>query len=321
MRFNITWDSSVDAAPAAFKTDILAVAQYFANAFTDPVTVNIAIGFGEVAGYQLASGALGESLTYLTSTGFKQVISALRRDALTANDASAVKSLPSADPTGGGHYFLTTANAKALGLYSSLGYDGYVGFSSTAPFTYDASHGVAAGTYDFFAVAAHEFSEIMGRQLLAGETLGSTSNTYTALDLFHWAAAGVRALTGAAAGYFSFDGGATHLQSFNTNPGGDFGDWASSAGADAFNAFANSGVVNKITAGDLTALDVIGWNLGASGSSASSAYPAGTNVHLSAANQVTAHEAGLADALLNVGRALHDPSLVADLSAFYGYGA
>ena len=140
MRFNITWDSSVDAAPAAFKTDILAVAQYFANAFTDPVTVNIAIGFGEVAGYQLASGALGESLTYLTSTGFKQVISALRRDALTANDASAVKSLPSADPTGGGHYFLTTANAKALGLYSSLGYDGYVGFSSTAPFTYDASN-------------------------------------------------------------------------------------------------------------------------------------------------------------------------------------
>jgi hypothetical protein len=313
----------------------LAVANYYANTFTDNVTVNIAVGFGEVAGQTLASGALGESLTYFTSTTYSRLTSALKADALTTDDHNSAASLPASDPTGGGHYFLTTANAKALGLYGGSGLDGYVGFSKTAAMDYDASNGVSAGTYDFFGVVAHEFSEIMGRELLTGETLGSTAKSFTALDLFHYVSAGVRTFSGATAGYFSTNGGATHLQSFNTNSHGDFGDWSSTAGADAFDAFSSGGVVNKITAGDLAALDVIGWNRGASTSTTTATtYPASTTVHLAAGQSVaqlyghaaggyepepnvTAHDASFAENLLSVGRSLQNGHLVSVLDAFY----
>jgi hypothetical protein len=309
VQFNVYWDASVDAAaPAAFKSDVLAVAQLYASTFADPVTLNIAVGYGEVAGQNLMANALGQSLTYFTSTSYGQLASALKLDASTAGDATAVQTLPASDPTGAGAYWVTTALGKALGLYAGFGVDGYVGFSSTAHFTYDATPGVAAGTYDFFGVAAHEFSEVMGRQLLTGGTLGGLSPSYTALDLFHYASAGVRDLVGTTPGYFSIDGGTTHLQSFNTNATGDYGDWASSAGADAFNAFASSGVVNKITNGDLTALDVIGWDLGAAASSPATPYPSGTLVHL----------ASLQDPASSVGHGLYNTNLVSELSAYYG---
>jgi hypothetical protein len=316
VRFNIYWDRSVNAAPAAFKSDVLAVANFYASTFTDPVTVNIAVGYGEVNNQRLLSGALGESLTYLTKTSYSQLTSALQADASTTADVTAVGTLPATDPTGTGNYWLTTANAKALGLYAGIGLDGYVGFSSSAHYTYDASHGVAAGTYDFFGVVAHEFSEVMGRQMLTGGTLGGLTPSYTALDLFHYAGAGVRALTGTTPGYFSIDGGATPLHSFNTNPGGDFGDWASSGGADAFNAYSSSGVVNKISAADLTALDVIGWGQGAT---TTSSFPTGTQAHLGAAHaDVVAHDAGESLAQFSVGHGLYDANLVGDLSTFYG---
>ncbi len=319
MRFNIYWDRSVATAPTAFKSDVLAVANFYASTFTDNVTVNIAVGFGEVNNHRLPTGALGESLTYFTPTSYSQLTAALQRDASTATDFSAVQSLPATNPAGAGNFWVTTANGKALGLFAGTGLDGYVGFSSTAHFTYDASQGVAAGTYDFFGVVAHEFSEVMGRQMLTGGTLGGLSPSYTTLDLFHYASAGLRSFLGTSAGSFSIDGGVTHLQSFNTNSAGDFGDWASSAGADAFDAFSSSGVVNKITGGDLTALDAIGWDQGATTSSSTASYPAGTSAHLAGAHgSVASHQGPLVHAELSVGHGLYNANVVGDLSAFYG---
>jgi hypothetical protein len=346
MKFNITWDSSVNAAPAAFKADVLAVANYYANTFSDPVTVNIGVGYGEVHGQKLSSGVLGQSYTWFTGTSYSQLTSALKGDATSTADHSSVASLPANDPTGGGHFYLTTANAKALGLYAGSGMDGYVGFSSTVAMDYDASNGVTAGSFDFFGVVAHEFSEVMGREMLTGETFGSTPKSYSALDLFHYASAGVRTFSGGTTGYFSINGGVTHLQSFNTSAGGDYGDWSSTTVADAYNAWVRSGVVNKITAGDVSALDVIGWSRASTGSTATLAsYPASTTVHLAAANGdqtaapvtvqdaqgqdvqlvqandnqlVHAHDAGAHDQLLSVGQSFQNSLLVADMSSFYG---
>src|SRR5207237_10488645 len=102
------------------------------------------------------------------STSYRSLVSALKLDASSADDASAVKSLPNSDPTGAGHYWVSTAEGKALGLYAGNGPDGSVGFSSTAAFDYDASNGVSPGTYDFAGVVAHELSEVLGRLLLVG---------------------------------------------------------------------------------------------------------------------------------------------------------
>lgn len=259
MIINVTYDSSVGSAPASFTSTVNAVVQYFETQFVNPITVNIDVGYGEIAGQSLGSGALGESMTYINSYSYSQIRSALAAGATSAADATAVASLPSSDPGAGGSYWVATAEAKAMGLAgASSSLDGYVGFSS-APniFDYNNADGVTAGQYDFFGVVAHEISEVMGRFVMGG-------SSYTPLALFDYSAAGVRDMSGAQPGYFSINGGSTNLDSFNSNAGGDLADWASSAGNDAFLAFAKPGVVLPVTPTDLTELDVMGWKLASS---------------------------------------------------------
>ena len=257
--FNITWDSSVSSAPTGFTAVVTAAANYLASQYSDAVTINISVGYGDVNGTALGSNALGQSLTYLTSVGYTSLANALKADAKTATDTSAVASLPAGAP---GTMWTTAAEAKALGLSSATGTstDGYCGFSSSLPFDYNNSDGVTGGTYDFYGVVLHEFTEVMGRMLLAGATIGTISNSYAAYDLFHFASPGVHTYAASTPGYFSVDNGTTSLNAFNTTAGGDAGDWASSAGNDAADAFANSGVVNAFRMPDLIALDTIGWD-------------------------------------------------------------
>lgn len=263
---NVTYDASVNNAPAAFKADVAAAVSYFESQFTDHVTINIAVGYGEVGGYTLGSGALGESLTYLSNFSYSQIKNALATDATTADDTSAVASLSATSPVNGS-FWTSTAEAKALSLMgASSQVDGYVGFASGNLFDYNSSDGITGGLYDFYGTVAHEISEVMGRSLFVGETIGTTSNSYDVLDLFHYSANGVRDFSGTTPGYFSVNSGATNLDNFNTNSGGDDGDWATSAGADSFSAFATPGAVDTISQTDLRELDVLGWNLGSSSS-------------------------------------------------------
>jgi len=261
--FNITYDSSVNSAPAAFKTTIAAVVQFLQSHFSNPITINIDVGYGEIANQPMGPGALGESETYLNSYSYAQIKSALASHATSADDASAVNSLPANSPVNG-TYWVATAESKVLGLMGASGaLDGFAGFSGSPNiFDYDESNGISPGQYDFFAVVAHEFTEIMGRMLFVGNS-GPTSNSYSVMDLFHYSGPGGRDFVGTQAGYFSPDGGNTNLDNFNTNPNGDFGDWAGSAGNDSFLAFSPSGVVNAVTQADLRVMDVLGYTLGA----------------------------------------------------------
>lgn len=257
---NVTYDSSVNSAPAGFKTAITAAVQYLESQFSDPVTININVGFGEVDGQPLGAGALGESLTYLSSYSYSQLTTALRADAKTATDTTAIASLPASSPTGG-TFWSSTAEAKALGLAgASSATDGYVGFSATNPFDYAGADGITAGQYDFYGTALHEMTEVMGRMMLTGGSIGGASNSNYLLDLFHYSAAGTHSFSASKPGYFSVDGGTTNLGGFNTVSGGDAGDWGSAMGNDSFNAFSNSGVINGISSTDLTLLDTIGWD-------------------------------------------------------------
>ncbi len=255
---NITWDASVSGAPAGFTTAVMNAVQYLESQFSNPVSVNIDVGYGEVMGGTMGSGALGESVSYLNSVSYSTLVGALKANATTTADQSAVATLPSTSPTGG-TYWVTTADEKALGLTSGSSVDGYVGFASTYPFTFNDSSGVAADTYDLNSVVLHEVTEVMGRMLLDGGPIGSASNGYYPLDLFHYSAAGTRDFSFGTPGYLSTDGGVTDSGDLNTASGGDPGDWASSMGNDAANAFSNSGVVNSFSADDLTTMNLLGW--------------------------------------------------------------
>src|SRR5207253_716430 len=127
--------------------------------------------------------------------------------------------------------------------------------------SFDPNNQSVPGTYDFIAVAQHEISEVMGRMALVGGSVGNTSNGYSALDLFRYSGNGTRQLTPGQTAYFSIDGGKTNLNNFNTTAGGDWGDWAASAGNDSYNAFISSGSSFSVTGSDLTVMDAIGWDL------------------------------------------------------------
>src|SRR4051794_16149302 len=129
MIFNITFDASVGSAPAGFVSTVNAVAQFLQNAYSDNVTVNINVGFGEIGGQTVT--ALGQSSTYLDTYSYAQVKNALTSDAKTADDSSAVGTLTANSPLTGATYWMARAEAKALGLLAPSGSaDGSVGFSS-----------------------------------------------------------------------------------------------------------------------------------------------------------------------------------------------
>jgi hypothetical protein len=253
---NITYDASVANAPAGFEAVVASVVQFYESEFTNPVTLNIDVGWGEVDGQGLLSGALGESESYLESFSYSQIRSALSANATSSNQLSAVGSLPTSAP-GNGTYYLTVADATALGLSSSgTTLDGYVGFSNSLPLAYNNSNGVPAGEYNLYGVVAHELSEVMGRVSLL-----DMSNSYSDLDLFRYSGPGALSLVGTNSGYISANGGNTSINYFNSNPSGDFGDWAGSAGNDAYDAFSNSGVINPVTQADLAVMNILGYNL------------------------------------------------------------
>jgi hypothetical protein len=240
--------------------------QFFESTFSDPITINLDVGYGEVDGLTLGSNAAGQSLTYLDGPlTYSQVTSTLAADATSANDDTAVASLGATDPTNGGNFVVSTAQAKALGLLgASTAIDGYVGFSSSLNFAYDPNSRAVAGEYDFIGIAEHEVSEVMGRIALLGETLGSGTgaiqDSYSIQDLFRYSAKGTRQLVGGKAAYFSVDGGATKLLSFNSIAGEDYGDWAGST-IDAANANASKDALLPFSTTDITEMDVLGYTV------------------------------------------------------------
>ena len=254
LNINIIWDSSVANAPAAFKSVVESVVQFYESEFSNPVTLNINVGWGEVGGSPLGSSDLGESESFLEPFSYSQIVSALTQNASSSAQVSAVNSLPS---SGNGSYYLTLAEATALGLATGTAtLDGDVGFNSSYSYSYSNTNtgAVPAGEYDLYGVVAHELSEVMGRISLL-----TFSNAYSGMDLFRYAAKGVLSTNPSQSAYFSDNGGASNLNSFNASAGGDLGDLSSSAGSNAFDAFSGSGSIEPITSNDLTMMNVLGY--------------------------------------------------------------
>ncbi|HVN01291.1 MAG TPA: NF038122 family metalloprotease [Caulobacteraceae bacterium] len=266
LEINLIWDSSVTSNVhwASIEASVVAAAKILTGLFTNHDVLNIAVGFGEVAGSALAPGALGESASFGYITDEPTVEGALgAADAglvhaglMSANAVSALQGLS------GENFFVTSAEAKALGLVDpAAGLDGFIGLSSTAPFSFGGF--APKGSFDAVAVAAHEISEVMGRVGLEGATLGPFANVYTPLDVFRYSAPGAPDVT-PTAGYFSLNDGATNLLPFNDpSNGGDAADWATAAvtRGNAFNAFASPGPA-YVTPVDLLEMAALGYQVG-----------------------------------------------------------
>ncbi|MCX6596016.1 MAG: NF038122 family metalloprotease [Acidobacteria bacterium] len=187
----------------------------------------------------------------------------------------------------------TSANIKAAlpdsvfpglfsGLYAPGIVDSAITFNDTLLYDYDPSDGIDAGKIDFVAVAMREIGHALGFVSGVDERdQNSPPNTSakgeddllsTPLDLFRYSAdsktLGVLDWTADTRDkYFSIDGGLTSLTPFAT--GRTHGDqdaaslWKRTVGTPygIMSPGTYVGQPGKVSQADLTALDVIGWNL------------------------------------------------------------
>jgi hypothetical protein len=257
MQINVTFDQSISSLPAGFVNAIDYVVNYYDTLFTNNVAINLDVGYGEIDGQALASGALGESeaANYVPES-YSSV-----RNALIGKDAPGASTLPVSQPLLG-QLYLSQAEAQALGLTSAISTN-YVGFSSIYPLSYAANLTPPSNEFYFIGIAEHEISEDMGRVSL----LDGQPDYYSPLDLFRYTSSGVRDTSTGAYGstaYFSINNGNTNLGTWNNNPNnGDLADWYPSGpapgGNDAFNDYSDPGVINSLSANDITLMQALGW--------------------------------------------------------------
>jgi hypothetical protein len=262
LQIKLIWDASVGAmgsAMTAFENAAIAAAKFYTTMYSNRETINIQVGFGEVAGQALPSGALAASESYGYLENYSTVATALRKDASwSAPQNSADATLPVNDPTNGGKFFVTTAEAKALGqVGASSAVDGYIGLSKTYAFSYNGTAQV--GKYDAIGALEHEISEVMGRVGSLGRAFGS--NIYTPLDLFRYTAPLVRDLS-PGPGYLSTNNGVTNLGTYN-NPlvnGGDYADWGPLIRGDSY-GYGTTNTVMTVSANDIIENSVMGYRM------------------------------------------------------------
>jgi len=245
--FTTNFGTNAAAAKAAW----IAAAKVFTDAFSDPIHINITVD--AVAG----TAVFGRSFPGFVTIRYADLFDRMNAYASTQNDAIAVGpggSISASDPSNGGTWQLTRAQAKALGVIPDDTHDdGGTTFGAGNSFTFSGS--IAAGTFDFKGIVAHELTEVMGRLGLSGG-----NNTFSLIDIFSFTGPGARSLRGGAGCFFSIDNGTTLLKQFNDSDANhlDTRDWAGGTN-DAFNQFSGSGVVNAVSAVDFQVMDVIGY--------------------------------------------------------------
>ena len=255
---NPIFDSTItsDANAATIEATINTAIAHYATLFSDNLTVNIV--------FQETTTGLATASSSLTQVSYANYRAALVSDSTTSNDPLALAHLPTqatSPADGNSLMWLTTANARAVGLTASVVTDGHIKLN-TSIMNLDRNS-IDAAKYDLESAAEHEINEILG--LGSGLNLavgGSPSRLSRPEDLFRFSGAGVRSFsTSAGSTYFSLDGGTTLIAGFGDgSSGSDYGDWDATS-IRVQNAFGTPGAIPNLGTAEQQALDVIGYNL------------------------------------------------------------
>lgn len=275
LTINATFDPSLDAdEQAAIDTAIANVEATIAS----PNNIAVSIYFNSM------SGGLGESDTSPYGPSYLQYYNAYAAVAKSADQLEALASL-GAPPTslspgnpvnGNTDMIITTPEARNLGFSAPGGinssnsdglvngdgtYDGAIGLNTLAAVPPDVQTG---SEYSLQSVAAHEIDEVLGIGGSGSTLPGDSTQPVGDLDLYRYSAPGVSSYTASntVESYFSIDGGTTVLAHFNQEGGGsDYGDWIFSATPQVQDAFATEGVNPVLGPNEITALNVIGYEV------------------------------------------------------------
>ena len=302
-----------------------AAAFYWSSVFTDDVTVNLRIGFE-----QLAPNVLGSAQSTTSINFTSQVYGALLNDITSTGDISGVSNLNPLRPslnfgevsnlvmttnalnaTGTGYLDTATrvdnndsGNNNALGVNTSVdkalgittdlfgnaidpnAADGTIRFSNQFAFDFDPRDGITAGSFDFVGVAIHEIGHVLGFRsgvdTYDAFTAPGSANTRTGalenialgtvFDLYRYSAEGRLDWSTQNTPFFSITGGASQVfgnSLLSTGVRNGDGRQAShhkdaAAGQPQLGVLdptSGRGQEQEVTALDLVAFDVIGWDV------------------------------------------------------------
>jgi hypothetical protein len=246
-----------DPNSAAIMAGINATIQRAQDNIANPITVRIT--FQEGGGL----GGSSQSVNGFTYATYRNALA--NNQILSANDNTALATLPvqAANPVNGTNgVFLTHALSRALGLEGASASSDCTITLNTSIMNLSRSGAQNGSFYDLQAVAAHEIDEALNVGG-PGTALPTTGGSVGAEDLFRYSANGVRSFTtsSSATAYFSINGGATNIVNFNQTGSGDYADWAASATKRVQDATGTPNTQLNIGPAELTALDVVGWNM------------------------------------------------------------
>jgi hypothetical protein len=268
---NPIFDSTITSDPrsSAIQAMIISAIETYQTLFSDPITVQIRFRFSDVdATGKPMENLVGASNTTIYGVPWDTYITALKADAKTANDMTAIASLPTSPltPT----LVTKSAGGRAIGLNTppsdfGLGgaYDGVVTINSAKPVQF--TRPVSAGNADGRMFTEHEIDEVLG----LGSHLGSAQPQFLfAQDLFSWASLNARNTTNTGERHFSIDRGLHFIVTFNQDPGGDYGDWESEPQCpqshtlvqNAWNCYGQSAEISATSPEGIN-LDVVGYDL------------------------------------------------------------
>lgn len=253
--------------------------------FADPITVTINANLSNLG----SSSIIGQASSVLLTASYDFIRDQIVADAADEASNGVVGFLPTGAqftavvPTGftlSANMLATKANLKAMGF---SGLDGIFGvadatitFNSQFGFDYNNANGVGSGLMDFETVAAHEIGHALGFVSSVDQINGASGTiTVNPLDLFRFGATPgntaqftnfSRQLTQGGSATFS---DLTNQWGFSTGTFAGDGNQASHWKADditgnfigIMDPTLAYGTVEPITAADIRALDVIGWDL------------------------------------------------------------
>jgi hypothetical protein len=248
MQINLEYDSQARAAPQSFRDAIQAAANVLDASFSDNITINISVGYGEINGTPESSGGASAGPSTGVYDSYSQV-----RSWLSQNAAAEVQSGATALPTGTSiqgqsQVVVWRAQEKLLGQVSAsdTGLDGEAGFAT------DISTNLLEG------VALHELTHAMGR-------VGYSGAQPDIFDLYRFRSAGTylfgNAEPTAAASYFSLDGGKTDLADYGmTSDPSDFLNSSGRTPNDPFNEFYNAATSQSLSHIDILQMEALGFH-------------------------------------------------------------
>ena len=256
MKINLLWDTSVNQAPAGFKTVVQDAANVFDAQIQNNISVSINVGWNENEGASIPAGALATgSPDYGVSCTYSQLTSALIQQAVANSTPGIVANFPASDPTQGGPWQVSSAQA---GVFNFQGVnpsntDGGIGFSNTTWALGIDPQSIGSNQYDLFGTALHEISHALGR------INDAAYNLYSPINLYTYASPGNLQLGSTAPAYFSVDGGNTNLNNFDMSAGGDPADWSTTL-TDSFGG-GMAGVAAPMTATDWLVMESLGYKI------------------------------------------------------------